>query len=197
MVQDGFPKAESILDEWNYGPADWNTLFVDANAGRTYFDAIQSSLGASYDAAVLIGLQDTSIDMATFYSGTTFMWGLFTSSGAPQKPYYAFLAFRRLLDAPQRLAVKLEPAAPVKVLAGISEDKRMVRILMSNPSKSSVTVQINLEGLPWKGPSQYEQQVVNDQYHLQTIAGSKRLKQRVTPRSVVLLTVRPDSGAGT
>jgi xylan 1,4-beta-xylosidase len=196
MVRDGFPQAESILDEWNYGPLDWKTLFGDADTVRTYFDATQSSLGASYDAAVLIGLQDAPIDMATFYSGTTFMWGLFTSSGAPQKPYYAFLAFRRLLDTPKRLAVKLDPASPVRALAGVSEDQRMVRILMSNPSKSPVTVQIKLEGLPWKGPSQYEQQVVNDEYNLQTIVGLKPLTQKVGSQSVVLLTVRPVSASG-
>jgi hypothetical protein len=194
-VRDGFPHAESILDEWNYGPLDWKTLFADADTIGTYFDATQSSVGASYDAAVLIGLQDTPIDMATFYSGTTFMWGLFTSSGAPQKPYYAFLAFRRLLDTPQRLTLKLDAASPVRALAGVSEDQRMVRVLMSNPSKSSVTVRIKLEGLPWKGPSQYEQQVVNDEYNLQTIAGLKPLAQKVGPQSVVLLTVRPASAS--
>ena len=38
-------------------------------------------------------LQDAPVDIATFYSGTTLMWGPFTSSGAPQKPYYPFLEF--------------------------------------------------------------------------------------------------------
>jgi xylan 1,4-beta-xylosidase len=198
MVQYGYPKAESILDEWNYGPSNWRRLFVDADASRSYFDATQSAFGASFDAAVLIGLQDAPVDIATFYSGTTLMWGLFTSSGAPQKPYYAFLAFRRVLDTPNRLAVDLAPEGTVKVLAGMSEDKRTVRILMTNPSKISQTVQIKLQGLPWKGPSNYEQQLVSDRYDLQSVEGTKTsssstFKQDVAGQSVVLLTIRPSA----
>jgi xylan 1,4-beta-xylosidase len=196
MVRYGYPKAESILDEWNYGPSDWNALFVDADASRRYFDDTQNSLGAAFDAAVLIGLQDTPIDIATFYSGTTFMWGMFTSSGAPQKPYYAFLAFRRMLDSPVRLELAQGASPSVRALAGISEDGRTVRILMSNPSKDSRIVQVQLKDLPWTGPSQYEEQVVNDRYDLQTVGGtrtfsSSMLRENLTEQSVVLLTLRP------
>jgi xylan 1,4-beta-xylosidase len=195
MVQYGYPNAESILDEWNYGPSDWKRLFVDANASRTYFDATQNAFGAAFDAAVLIGLQDAPVDIATYYSGTTLMWGLFTSSGAPQKAYFAFLAFRRMLDSPNRLGANFAPDAAVKALAGISEDKQTVRILMTNPTKNAQSVQITLANLPWKGPSRYEQQVVNDRYDLQSVGGahtssSTVLKQEVAGQSVVLLTIR-------
>jgi xylan 1,4-beta-xylosidase len=198
MVRYGYPKAESILDEWNYGPSNWRRLFVDADASRTYFDATQNALGASFDAAVLIGLQDAPVDIATYYSGTTLMWGMFTSSGAPQKPYYAFLAFRRMLDTPNRVAVDLAPETAVKALAGISEDKRTVRILMTNPSTSPQTVQIKLQDLPWRGASIYEQQLVNDRKDLQSVGGPKTssspmFKQDVEGQSVVLLTIRPAS----
>jgi len=135
------------------------------------------------------------VDIATYYSGTTLIWGLFTSSGAPQKPYFAFLAFRRMLDSPNRLGVDLSPDAAVKVLAGISDDKQTVRILMTNPTKNAQSVQITLANLPWKGPSRYEQQVVDDRYDLQSVSGahtssSTVLKQDVAGQSVVLLTIR-------
>jgi xylan 1,4-beta-xylosidase len=198
MVQYGYPNAESILDEWNFGLPNWKNVFVDADASRTYFDAMQSAQGASFDAAVLIGLQDAPVDIATYYSGTTLMWGLFTSAGVPQKPYYAFLAFRQILDSPNRLAVDVPSDGAVKVLAGMSEDKQTVRILMSNPSAASQTLQIKLKDLPWKGPSQYEQQVVNDRYDLQPVGGSQTsstplLEQDVAGQSVVLLTIRPSA----
>jgi xylan 1,4-beta-xylosidase len=195
-VRYGYPKAESILDEWNYGPSKWQKLFVDAQASRTYFDATQDAHGAAFDATVLIGLQDAPVDIATFYSGTTLMWGLFTSSGAPQKPYFAFLAFRRLLDSPNRLSVDVAPDAAVKVLAGISDDKRTVRVLMSNPSKESRTVQIQLDNLPWKGTSQYEQQVVDERNDLKAVGGAKTisspsLTEKLAAQSVILLVVKP------
>jgi xylan 1,4-beta-xylosidase len=195
MVQYGYPNAQSILDEWNYGPSDWKRLFVDADASRTYFDATQNAFGSAFDAAVLIGLQDAPVDIATYYSGTTLMWGLFTSSGAPQKPYFAFLAFRRMLDSPNRLGVSLAPDGVVKVLAGVSDDKQTIRILMANPTKNTQSVQITLANLPWKGASRYEQQVVNDRYDLQSVDGahtssSTVLKQEVAGQSVVLLTIR-------
>jgi hypothetical protein len=103
-----------------------------------------------------------------------------------------------VLDTPNRLAVDLAPEATVKVLAGISEDKRTVRILMTNPSKSSQTVQIKFQDLPWNGSSTYEQQVVSDRYDLQSVGGSKtssspEFKQDVAGQSVVLLTIRPSA----
>jgi xylan 1,4-beta-xylosidase len=196
MLRDGYPKAESILDEWNWGPSDWKTLFVDANAGRTYFNTLQNSLGAAYDEAVLIGLQNAHIDIATYYSGTTFMWGMFTPSGAPQKPYYAFLAFRRMPDTPHRLTVDSGSISRLKSLAGVSDDKRMVRRLISSLSKNAQTVAIKLQNLPWQGASQVEQQVVNERYDLQKVDGVKMpspssLLVNLEGRSVVLLTLQP------
>ena len=196
QVQYGYPKAESILDEWNYGPSNWRKLFVDAEASRTYFDATYDAHGAAFDAAVLIGLQDAPVDIATYYSGTTLMWGLFTSAGVPQKAYYAFLAFRRLLDSPNRLPVEVAKDATVRVLAGVSDDKRTVRVLLSNPSKQAGTVQIKLKNLPWKGSSQYEQQVVDARYDLEPVGAPKTitspsLTEELASQSVVLLIIKP------
>ncbi len=153
MVQYGYGSAESILDEWNYGPADWKKLFVDPVASRTYFDATQDAFGAAFDATVLADLQDAPVNIATFYSGTTLMWGMFTSSGAPQKPYYAFLAFRRLLDCGNRVAVESEPDLGITVVSGISEDGKTVRILMSNTTREIRRVNLRLKGLSWRNAS--------------------------------------------
>ncbi|MGA2113877.1 MAG: hypothetical protein ABSH56_03900 [Bryobacteraceae bacterium] len=158
MSHYGFSGAESILDEWNYGPGEWNRLFVDPAYTRQYFDATQDAFGAAFDATALTELQDAHVDVATFFSGTTFMWGLFTSSGAPQKAYYSFLAFRRMLDSPERIAVTSGDEPNVSVLAGVSEDKSTVRILVSNVSREPKTVKLDLMNLPWKGPVRCERQ---------------------------------------
>ena len=109
LTQYGYAGAQSVLDEWNYGPSNWDALFHDASATRKYFDSTQNSVGAAFDVAVLIGMEDAPVDIATFYTGTTAMWGLFTAAGVPQKPYYAFLAFTELLKSPKRLAVTRLP----------------------------------------------------------------------------------------
>ena len=129
MARYGFLSAESIVDEWNYGPVDWTKLFKDPAASRAYFDGSQDSFGAAFDATVMTDLQDVPVDIATFFSGTTFMWGLFTSSGAPQKAYYSFLAFQRLLETPLRIAIEPLNQDKLSALAGMSEDKQMVRLL--------------------------------------------------------------------
>jgi len=195
MDQYGYPDAMSILDEWNYGPSNWQALFIDADATRRYFDATQNSLGAAFDAAVLIGLEDAQVDIATFYTGTSSMWGLFTSSGVPQKPYYAFLAFNNLLNSPKRLAVTSAVGSSIHTLAGISEDGHTVRILISNPSKESHSQRIEITNLPWKAPFQYQKQVIDDRSNLDTVNDLKvlpvsTLTEEVAGQSVVLLTIR-------
>src|ERR1700733_9147303 len=161
MARYGFLSAESIVDEWNYGPVDWTKLFKDPASSRAYFDGSQDSFGAAFDATVMTDLQDVPVDIATFFSGTTFMWGLFTSSGAPQKPYYAFLAFQRLLDTPRRLAIEATTEKDMSALAGISEDGKSMRVLVTNFSHSQQEIRLKLSHLPWAGPGTYEQSVID------------------------------------
>ena len=160
-VQYGYGKAESILDEWNWGPSGWRKLFVDPVASRTYFDTMQNARGGAFDAAVLTELQDAPVDIATYYSGTTLMWGMFTSSGAPQKPYYAFLAFRRLLDTPRRVAVQATGDPELRALAGLSEDGKLLRVLISNTGQATKDYQFEFKNLPWQA-ARCEEQIVDE-----------------------------------
>ncbi|MGA8593765.1 MAG: glycosyl hydrolase [Bryobacteraceae bacterium] len=200
MTQYGFSHAESILDEWNYGPANWKKLFVDPQASREYFDATQNSFGAAFDATVLMDLQDAPVDIATFYSGTTLMWGLFTSSGAPQKPYYAFLAFRRLLDSPHRVTIDRPSDGAVTALAGLSDDEETLRVLISNLSSEKHSVRIDLHGFRSKGPLEYQKQVVSNHYDLEPAPSARTIASSLTEtldgQSVSLLTFRSRSSGG-
>lgn len=196
MVRYGFGNAESVLDEWNYGPSDWTKLFKDPDATRTYFDDSQNAFGAAFDETVMSELQDAPIDIATFFSGTTFMWGLFTSSGAPQKAYYAFLAFQYLLDSPQRLAIEREVSPDVSSVAGISKDRRTVRVLLSNAGLKQTILDLNVKDLPWKGAATYEKQVIDAEHNLTTVEAGKlqgstlALREVIGGPSVCLLTIR-------
>src|SRR5258707_11691853 len=112
LTRYGYAGAQSVLDEWNYGPSNWGALFHDASATQTYFDSTQNSVGAAFDAAVLIGMEDAPVDIATFYTGTTAMWGLFTAAGGPQKTFFAVPAFSELLKKPKRLSVDTNAQLP-------------------------------------------------------------------------------------
>jgi xylan 1,4-beta-xylosidase len=169
MTKYDLSNAENIVDEWNYGPTDWSKLFKDPVATRTYFDSLQNSFGAAFDVAVMTDLQDSPIDIATIYSGTTFMWGLFTSSGAPQKAYYAFLAFQRMLETPQRLATGPSGDENFSALSGMSDDKKTIRVLIANLANDKKTVRLELKGLPWKIEAVYEQRIINANHDLDKV----------------------------
>ena len=169
MAKYDFLSAQSIVDEWNYGPTQWNKLFKDPVASRTYFDSSQNSFGAAFDATVMTDLQDAPVDIATFFSGTTFMWGLFTSSGSPQKAYYSFLAMQRMLETPQRVAVGPSGGENLSALSGMSDDRKTIRILITNLAADKKTVRLRLKGLPWSGKTVYEQKIIDANHDLDKV----------------------------
>lgn len=201
MAQYGYAGAQSILDEWNFGPLDWQPLFVDADATRTYFDSTQNATGAAFDAAFLMALEDAHVDIATFYTGTSAIWGLFTASGVPQKPYYAFLAFSDLLRSPNRLAQTSPTTSPVRVIAGIADDRQTIRIFISNPSNEAQALRFDLIGLPSDGPMEYRERLIDSQSDFVPVGGSVKirdstLEQNIGPHSVILLTISPQQNPG-
>jgi xylan 1,4-beta-xylosidase len=118
----GFPRAESILSEWNLS-AD----FTDAEKAE-----LQGAHNAAYIGAVLSYLQDTSIDHAHFYRGDAAWMGLFGLDGKYFKTAYTFKAMGKMLDTPQRLRVEGSDTFGYAALAGRSDDGNTVQILISN-----------------------------------------------------------------
>lgn len=103
----GFSSTESHLNEWNYMPANCGPIFEPGceYERREAFEEQKNETGASFVAASLILFQDQRLDVANYYIGTpTAMYsGIFDRYGVPQKAYFAFKAFRRLLDYPDRV----------------------------------------------------------------------------------------------
>jgi xylan 1,4-beta-xylosidase len=141
-------------------------------------------------------MQEAPVDIATFFSGTTFMWGLFTASGAPQKAYYAFLAEHRLLESPNRIAVTRPTSRDLSAIAGMSDDRTTLRVLLSSLGGSKTALDLQLRNLPWKGGSRYEKQVIDPAHDLETVESgnlqgySATLKEELDGPSVCLLTIR-------
>jgi xylan 1,4-beta-xylosidase len=118
----GFPKAESILSEWNLTPD-----FTDVAKAR-----LQGMENAAYMGAVLSYLQDAPVDHAHFYRGDAAWMGLFDLQGHYFKIAYTFEAMARMLDTPQRLVVEGADTVGFATLAGRSADNSTVQILISN-----------------------------------------------------------------
>jgi xylan 1,4-beta-xylosidase len=117
-----FPKAESILSEWNL-TAD----FTEASKA-----VLQGAYNAAYIGAVLTYLQDSSVDVAHFYRGDGAWMGMFDANGEYYKTAHAFQAMGRMQNTPRRLRVKGDDTFGFAVLAGRSEDSNTVQILISN-----------------------------------------------------------------
>jgi len=118
----GFPKAESILSEWNL-TAD----FTEHEKAR-----LQGMETAAYIGAVLTYLQDAPIDHAHFYRADAAWMGLFDLDGHYFKTAHAFEAMGKMLDTPQRLSVEGADTFGFAALAGRSADGKIIQILISN-----------------------------------------------------------------
>lgn len=118
----GFPKAESILSEWNL-TADYT------KAAKAELESVHN---AAYVGAVLCYCQDAPLDQAHFYRGDAAWMGLFDLQGQYFKPAYAFKAMGTMLDTPQRLAVEGTDTFGFAALAGRSMDDKIVQIFIAN-----------------------------------------------------------------
>ena len=118
----GFPKAESILSEWNLTPD-----FTQLEAAN-----LQGAHNAAYIGAVLSYFQDAPIDHAHFYRGDSAWMGLFDLNGDYYKTAYAFRAMSRMLDTPRRIAVNGTDTFGFAALAGRSADDKTVQVFISN-----------------------------------------------------------------
>ena len=95
----GYEKSELILDEWNsdFGSVEQYTKMTDM-------------WGARYVAKMMIGLQHSPVDIATYYDGQPLMpfCGLFNRDRRILKPYYVFRMFRRLREIGTEVALSCE-----------------------------------------------------------------------------------------
>jgi hypothetical protein len=143
----GYLESESHLNEWNY-----RFTFKGLEDRRRSYEEMQGTPGASFVAATLMLLQDSPIDVANYYTGDTSWFGLFDPYGVPRKTYYAFKAFVRLLETPQRVSCVLLPSdEKVVACAAMSEDGKLLRVLISNWDSAPKTLRLTPYNTPFVG----------------------------------------------
>ena len=200
----GYNQALSVLDEWNYIPPgmDWSVLFGAAypREQRRLAQTIAGPTGAAYDAATLLFMQDCPIDIATFYLADALPYfSLFDVYGVPLKAFYAFRAFRRLLDTPQRaFTAGSDVNAGLVIGAGLADGADQATLLISNLKADTDNVRVAVRNLPWEG-ARCEKFVLDAEHDLEPVktewfnARSFEIVERVPASSVCLITLSPET----
>lgn len=159
----GFGRTESHLNEWNYLPNNsWDVLSprVAPELRQRAADQMAGPLGGAFVVAALLELQDAPVTVCNFYHGETGLFGLFTEVGAPQRNYYALLAFAQWLQTPCRVQVRGLIPDKLVVGAGLNGDRTRAGVLVANLAGPE-TVRLSWKHLPWPGPSLVEGRVVD------------------------------------
>jgi xylan 1,4-beta-xylosidase len=196
----GFQKTESHLNEWNYLPnEDWRPMMKEGQGvTRERWSAeMGGPKGAAFASWTLISLQDAPVDAANFYTAEVQMFGMFSLNGVPRKNYYAFKAFRGLLDTPRRVRTPPCDAGHVAVCAGLDSANARATILLSNFNAPDSETDLVLRGLPWRAQACFELYLVDASHDLQlvrkgTLQTDERLElDELKAPSVALLKLSP------
>lgn len=148
----GYPDAQMHFNEWNFVPPmpPGFQCFALGHEREvaTFFETAKGEMGAAFDAAALILMQDLPIDIANFYDGQPLSYfSLFNAYGVPQKNYYAFRAFAGLLETPHRVCIEGANNPNLRAAAGISSNGKL-GVLLANFQDASTPVALNFPDLP-------------------------------------------------
>ncbi|HLX60213.1 MAG TPA: hypothetical protein VKX17_02915, partial [Planctomycetota bacterium] len=159
----GFAKTESHLNEWNYLPRDdWTPMLLGGQGvpREKFFDEIGGAPGAAFSATALLTLQDSPLDAANYYTGEIQGFGLFNFYGVPKKTFYAFKAFKLLLETPNRVSAHSSDGK-LAICAGLSQNKSSAQILISSFQSNVTLIKLVIEHAPWNGAVICEKRVVD------------------------------------
>jgi hypothetical protein len=138
LCSDRAALTENINTEWNAGIRDrlFNTTFA----------------GAAFYASTLACFLDAGVDYAFQYCGDNHPGlGLHDrETGAPKICAYAFLAWKRLLETPERVAATGSDKSGYHIVAGKDAAGGKVRILISDFQSDRNAFQLHVANLPWE-----------------------------------------------
>jgi hypothetical protein len=162
----GFFDAENINTEWNL---DILTPQRDKDNARN----------AAFTACCLTVFQDAKIDRAYRYRGNQennwlmrFLGldlSLFTYEGVYKRPALTYKVMNEIAqDTPLRLSTPLmDASAGITYLAGISEDRTNISILISNFDAADIQYTLELSNLPWGATYTVAQYLIDENHHLE------------------------------
>ncbi len=143
----GYGKAESILDEWNY-IRSWTEDF--AYNVRT----IKAEKGAAFTLATMIACQSAPVDILMYYDARPTAYnGLFADGTYdPLKGYYPFYIWSKLKGCGTQVAAKVENAKDLYVCAAKGAGGRAAVVLCrytdNDNRNGSLLAAVSVAGLP-------------------------------------------------
>jgi hypothetical protein len=184
----GFENTENFITEWNFS----------ARSAE-----LSNARGASWASSVLVYLQDTSVSRAFWYRGNGGNYSLFLDNGDFSKSGYAFLAMKKMLETPMRLACSGSDKAGFATLAGRSENNHTLRVLISNYDSEYEEFALTVKD--WDssaGSIKTEIYVLNDSHDLALVSQFQLAKgepltitSQIMPSSVYLVSLEAKQGA--
>jgi xylan 1,4-beta-xylosidase len=200
----GFTDVESINTEWNI-----NLIYPQRDN--------DNAKNAAFTAASLSIFQDAGIDKSFRYRGPQdnnwlmkfigFDVSLFTLDGIFKTPALSYLAMNTLCkETPYRLSTDtLTGESGLTLLAGISEDKTNISILISNYEGETTNLEITLDNIPRDISYSFVQYCIDEKHHFQIIQqiilepDTSSLSITIPPSTVYFIrltnsTVIPDEG---
>lgn len=162
LDENGYKNTELHLNEWNYAPPKAR--------GEELFNRMGGCEGAAFSAFVLLSLQDSPVDVANYYSGDVNPYGMFSAqAGAPKKVFYAFKAFRFLLNTP--IIIKTIEIVPKKSIVTIArnEENNEISIMLVNFNNPNAAIKINLTNIPWKNATSVSKRLINETHNFETV----------------------------
>lgn len=195
----GFTRTEIHLNEWNYLPPSLtNQWLTEPKRIHHTFARMTGPEGASFDASALICFHDLPLEMAMVYRASEGLYGMFDIHGERTKVFYAFKAFRGMLDTPERVTAEGgNLRTGLAVIAGRSEDQGGARILASNYQHPCGAVDVDIRHLPWQRPSVCRIYVLDAHHDLEMIqtvnqpAGDFTLSLHLPPSTVAMVDIQP------
>lgn len=191
----GFQRAESHLNEWNYLPGNsWKPISKNSEpaAREAFYREMAGPAGAAFITTALLELQDAPVDICNLFHGEVGGFGLFSENGVPLHNYYALLACQSLFQAGRRVAVTGAVSGRLAVQAGLSEGH--AQVLLSNYSENRSSCSISLKGLPWGNKASYVIQRLDAEHRwkpAETGAVTEELALMLPRSSVALIQLKP------
>ncbi|MEM1509250.1 MAG: hypothetical protein QXY49_02465 [Thermofilaceae archaeon] len=133
MEKFGYSGLPNVITEWNYW---WN---------QEPWEFFRSNKVAAFQAATLILLEDTPVDIAVLYRGDAWNWGgIFSGNGQPSNPYYTWLAYKEVIETSIRVEVVVLNSF-LKAIAGLADDGTL-RVLVVNYCEEEVKYDVEATG---------------------------------------------------
>ena len=189
----GFKKTKLCINEWHYIES-WQGV-QSANSSESYRKAtlegptcLQSTNSGVYNLAVLIGWQDSPLDLAMWYGSSwdSPKWGYRSVFREYTKNYYSMELFGRFL---REYPVRCQAESIHYILAGRSEDGSKAGILLADYKGSSETIEILAAGL--SAYNKISAVVLDDDRNNEpvpvTVTGEKILLKKKKPGSAAFL----------